>query len=287
MAHLSDPRVASDGSAGPMIPQIAHVRRRRRDGPDVWTLELELQQAPLPAFLPGQFNMLTVFGVGEVPISFSGDPADGSYWTHTIRGVGHVSNALLHLRKGDAVGLRGPFGSGWPMQEMAGRDVVVVAGGLGLAPLRPALYQLLHDRKRYGRIALIYGSRSSEQLLFRKELELWRKRFDIAIELTVDHAGPDWQGHVGTVTTLLGRIPFDARAAIALICGPEIMMRFTIASLLGMDLPEQNVYLSMERNMKCAVGFCGHCQFGPAFVCRDGPVFRCDRVRSLLSVKEF
>ncbi len=274
-----------------MVPQIARLRRRRHDGPEVWTLELQLETSqpggqPHPAFLPGQFNMLTAFGVGEIAVSFSGDPGHRGHWAHTIRGVGQVSNALLRLRKNDVVGVRGPFGSGWPMKEMAGRDVVVVAGGVGLAPLRPALYGLLSDRKRYGRIALIYGSRSAEQLLFRKQLEQWSRQFDMAVELTVDHAGRDWRGHVGTVTTLLSRVPFDARNAIALICGPEIMMRFTMASLLGMELPEQNIYLAMERNMKCAVGLCGHCQFGPTFVCRDGPVFRCDRVRSLLSVKE-
>lgn len=272
--------------ADPMAPRIARVRRRRRDGPDVWTLDIEIEATDAAAFAPGQFNMLTVFGVGEVPISVSGDPADPSRLVHTIRAVGPVSTALARLGPGEPVGLRGPFGAGWPMAESAGRDVVVVAGGLGLAPLRPALYRLLAERSRYGQIVLLYGSRSPEEILFRRELEAWRRRLDIDIEVTVDHAIGDWHGHVGVVTTLIPRAAFDPQHAIALVCGPEVMMRFAIAALRDAGLADDAIYLSMERNMKCAVGFCGHCQFGTVFVCRDGPVFRYDRLRNLLAVKE-
>jgi len=268
-----------------MVPRIARVRRRHRDGPEVWTLDIEPHES-VPSFLPGQFNMLTVFGVGEVPISLSGDPAEPDRLVHTIRSVGPVSAALTRLSQGDVVGLRGPYGAGWPMAEAIGRDVVVVAGGLGLAPLRPALYRLLAERVRYGKIALLYGTRGPTDILFRRELESWRRRLDIDIEVTVDHAGPDWHGHVGVVTTLIPRAGFDPLHAIALVCGPEVMMRFAIAGLRHAGLADDAIYLSMERNMKCAIGFCGHCQFGTVFVCRDGPVFRYDRVRTLLALKE-
>ncbi len=268
-----------------MVPRIARVRRRRRDGPKIWTLDIEPQEIA-PSFLPGQFNMLTVFGVGEVPISLSGDPDEPGRLVHTIRPIGPVSAALTRLSPGDVVGLRGPYGAGWPMAEAVGRDVVVVAGGLGLAPLRPALYRLLAERARYGQIAVLYGTRSPADILFRRELETWRRRLDIDIEVTVDHAGSDWHGHVGVVPTLISRAGFDPLHAIALVCGPEVMMRFSIAALRDAGIADDAIYLSMERNMKCAIGFCGHCQFGPVFICRDGPVFRYDRVRTLLALKE-
>jgi NAD(P)H-flavin reductase len=272
-----------------MIPRVARVRRRRRDAPQVWTLDIEIDDGDGPEnfpFAPGQFNMLTVFGVGEAPISFSGDPAEPRRLVHTVRAVGAVSGAITRLGPGDAIGLRGPFGAGWPMDVAAGRDVVLVAGGLGLAPLRPALYQLLAARARYGKIVLLYGARSPEDILFRRELESWWRRLDIEIEVTVDHAASAWHGHVGVVTTLIARADFDPLHAVALVCGPEVMMRFAIAALRHAGLDDESIYLSMERNMKCAVGFCGHCQFGAVFVCRDGPVFRHDRVRSLLALKE-
>jgi NAD(P)H-flavin reductase len=273
----------------PMLPRIARVRERRRDGRDVWTLGIEPGEADAiegAAFAPGQFDMLSVFGVGEVPISVSSDPAAHRRLLHTIRAVGPVSSALARLGPGALIGVRGPFGVGWPMAEAAGRDVIVVAGGLGLAPLRPALYRLLAERERYGRIVLLYGTRSPEDILFRHELEAWRRRLDVAIEVTVDHAITGWHGHVGVVTTLIPRASFDPLHAIAFVCGPEVMMRFAIAALSHAGLADDTIHLSMERNMKCAIGFCGHCQFGPFFVCRDGPVFRYDRVRGLLGLRE-
>ncbi len=275
--------------ADPMAPRIARVRRRRRDAPQVFTLDIEEQETgadgPM-SFTPGQFNMLTVFGVGEVPISMSGDPAKAGPVIHTIRAVGPVSNALAALRPGDPVGLRGPFGAGWPMDEAVGKDVIVVAGGLGLAPLRPALYRLFAERERYGEIVLLYGTRSPDDILFRRELERWRARLDIDIEVTVDHAVSDWHGHVGVVTTLIPRATFDPAQSVAFVCGPEVMMRFGINALRDAGVAEEAIHLSMERNMKCAIGLCGHCQFGTTFVCRDGPVFRYDRVRDLLALKE-
>jgi NAD(P)H-flavin reductase len=286
MALPANPQFPPAPSADPMAPLVARARSVRQDLVDVFTLTIELENAEVPPFAPGQFNMLQVFGVGEVPISFSGDPAEQGYLVHTIRAVGPASKALTRLELGDVLGLRGPFGVGWPMAEAAGQDVVIVAGGLGLAPLRPALCQLLAQRERYGRIVLLYGTRSPEQILFVGELEEWRRRLDMDVAITVDHADTNWRGHVGVVPALIPRAKFDPLHAIALVCGPEVMMRFSIMALKDAGLGDDAIWLSMERNMKCAIGFCGHCQLGPVFVCKDGPVFRYDRIRQLLTVKE-
>jgi len=272
-----------------MVPRVARVHRRRTETPDVITLDLEPEKGDggdsVP-FEPGQFNMLTAFGVGEIPISHSGDPMNPDRPVHTIRAVGAVSSALVRLRPGDAVGVRGPFGAGWPIGAAEGRDVVLVAGGLGLAPLRPALHRLLAEPQRYGRILLLYGTRSPEDILFRRELESLRQRLEIDIEVTVDHAVSEWRGHVGVVTRLIARSEFDPLNSIAFVCGPEVMMRFAVGKLRDAGVSDESIHISMERNMKCAVGLCGHCQFGPSFVCRDGPVFPLERVRELLAVQE-
>jgi NAD(P)H-flavin reductase len=272
-------------AADPMLPCVARVLNRRREGADVWTLDIQTGEGA-PPVAPGQFNMLTVFGVGEAAISVSGDPAEPGRLVHTIRAVGAVSSALTRLDAGDLLGLRGPFGVGWPMAEAAGRDVVIVAGGLGVAPLRPVLYRLFAERERYGKITLLFGARSPAEILFRHEIESWRQSLDVGVEVTVDHADDGWRGHVGVVTTLIRRADFDPLRTVAMVCGPEVMMRFAIAALNEGGVADEAIYLSMERNMKCAVVFCGHCQFGTVFVCRDGPVFRYDRVRSLLMIKE-
>lgn len=286
MAARTDVSVPGQDTADPMTPHIAHVRKRRRDGPGVVTLEIECTDSNAMTFAAGQFNMLTVFGVGEVPISVSGDPAVQTNLIHTIKAVGPVSSALAALKPGDAIGLRGPFGVGWPLSQADGRDVVVVAGGLGLAPLRPALYRLLDERDRFGQVSLLYGTRSPDDILFRRELEKWSGQLDVDVEVTVDHALPGWHGHVGVVTTLIPHAAFDPDKCVAFVCGPEVMMRYAVSALRDAGLADTAIYLSMERNMKCAVGFCGHCQFGPHFVCRDGPVFPYDRVRGILNRKE-
>lgn len=273
-------------STDPTYPRIARVRSRRRDGPQVWTLELDAGPAEHAGFLAGQFNMLTAFGVGEIPISFSGDPAEPQRIVHTIRAVGAVSSALAHLDTGATLALRGPFGNGWPMAEARGRDVVLIAGGLGLAPLRPALYQLLAERARYGHITLLYGTRSPAEILFRRELDVLRKRADISVEVTVDHALKPWSGHIGVVTALIASARFDPRHTVALLCGPEIMMRFAAEALGSAGLASESIHLSMERDMKCALGTCGHCQLGGLLICRDGPVIRYDRLRDALRVRE-
>jgi NAD(P)H-flavin reductase len=205
---------------------------------------------------------------------------------HTVRNVGSVTSVIAKLRTGDFVGLRGPFGAGWPVVAAEGNDVVIIAGGIGLAPLRPVVYQILARREKYGKVVLLYGTRSPEEILFRKELENWRGRFDIEVELTVDHALSGWRGNVGVVTSLIPRVSFDPHNSIAMVCGPEVMMHFCALEMLRRGPDASEIFVSMERNMKCAMGFCGHCQFGPHFVCKDGPVFSYDRVRDWMAKGE-
>jgi len=269
-----------------MTPVPFTVTKRTQELADTFTLELTPAVAGgAPAFLPGQFNMLYAFGVGEVPISISGDPAYPEKLIHTIRDVGAVTNALSKLKKGAQIGVRGPFGSAWPVNEAQGSDVVIIAGGIGLAPLRPAINHILANRTKYGRFVLLYGARSPADVLYVKQLQSWRGRLDTFVDVTVDHAGRDWAGNVGVVTRLIGRANFDAHHTKAFICGPEIMMRFTIKELTCLGVAKDEIYVSMERNMKCAVGHCGHCQFGGHFICKDGPVFEYARIENLLGVR--
>jgi NAD(P)H-flavin reductase len=271
----------------PMRPTPFVVSQVSRETDDTFTLLLRpADERGVLRFAPGQFNMLYVFGVGEVPISISGDPARPELLVHTVRAVGAATRAMQKLAKGAMVGVRGPFGTSWPMEAAQGHDVVVVAGGIGLAPLRPALYHLLLHRVQYGRLVLLYGARTPRDMLFRRELREWRSRFDLDVEVTVDRATSEWQGAVGVVTKLVGRAPFDPESAVAFVCGPEVMIRFAVLALQRRGMVDTNVFVSMERNMKCAVGFCGHCQFGPAFVCKDGPVFRYDRTLPFFSLRE-
>ncbi len=245
----------------------------RRESPDTVTLDLEPPPGRGFSFQPGQFNMLYVFGVGEVPISVSGDPDAPGPVRHTIRDVGPVTHALCTRQPGQEVGVRGPYGTHWPLAGAEGGDVVVVAGGVGLPPLRPAICRLLARRDRYRRIVLLYGARTPADLLFPGELADWRSRFDLDVEVTVDAASGDWRGDVGVVPDLIGRAAFDPAATTAFVVGPEIMMRFTVRALTRAGLPDAQIYLSAERNMQCATAMCGHCQLGPFLVCRDGPVF--------------
>jgi NAD(P)H-flavin reductase len=258
-----------------------------RETRDTFTLELEpADGGDVFTFAPGQFNMLYVFGVGEVPVSISGNPDKPRVVRHTIRSVGTVTQALRKLRRGDVVGVRGPFGARWPVAESRGSDILIMAGGIGLAPLRPAIYALAARRGAFGKIAVLYGARTPDDLLYVKELDAWRERHGIQTEIAVDSARRGWQGHVGVVTGLVSKVRFDPRHAVAMICGPEIMMRYSIMELQKHGMRDDEIFVSMERNMKCAVGFCGHCQFGPAFVCKDGPVFRLDKIKPFLGIRE-
>lgn len=241
--------------------------------------------APEP-FQPGQFSMLYVFGVGELPISISGDPADGERLIYTVRSVGQATHALVSRKPGDMIGVRGPFGSSWPIKEARGKDVLVVAGGIGLAPLRPVIYHVLRSRDDYVRLIVLYGARSPRDLLYRKQLAEWARAPDTQVLVTVDYGGLSWRGHVGVVTTLFRQLRLHPAETVAFICGPEIMMRYVIRMLEARGVAPRDIYLSMERNMKCGSGFCGHCQLGPYFVCKDGPVFSYRQMQPWLDLHE-
>lgn len=271
---------APAGPFGP--PRFRPVLARRRETHDTVTLEIADEQGS--GSEPGHFNMLYAFGQGEIPISISGSTAPGRL-SHTVRAVGPVSGALTRLRAASVVGVRGPFGRPWPVTESVGRDVVVVAGGLGMAPLRPVVQAVLAERRRYGRLDLLYGARTPHDLLFARELERWR-RSDLRLGVTVDAAPSGWQGNVGVVTGLFRQLSLDPGRTVAMVCGPELMMRFAVKGLRDLGLPPEAIWVSLERNMECGAGICGHCQLGPLLICRDGPVFRFSDVERLLGVKE-
>jgi len=241
---------------------------------------------PISAFEPGQFSMLYVYGVGELPISISGDPAVRESLTYTIRSVGQVTYQLVTRQPGDFIGVRGPFGSSWPLKEARGKSVLIVAGGIGLAPLRPAIYSILRHRGDYNRLVILYGSRSPRDLLYKKEFAAWGLLPDTQALCTVDYGGVTWRGHVGVVTTLFRHVRMQPKETVAMICGPEIMMRYAARELEARGLPPEQIYLSMERNMKCGAGFCGHCQMGPYFVCKHGPVFSYPQIKPCLDLYE-
>jgi NAD(P)H-flavin reductase len=279
--------MATPITSDPMLPQPYAVREVVKETPDTFTLRLEPEEAiNRSLFQPGQFSMLWVFGVGELPISISGDPALHDRLVYTVRSVGQATHSLVNRAVGDGVGVRGPFGTGWPVEAVQGRDVIVVAGGIGLAPLRPVIYHVLQNRKDYGRLVILYGGRSPRDLLYRKELAIWARNRETQVLVTVDYGGLNWRGHVGVVTTLFKYSRLQPGRSVAMVCGPEIMMRFVARELEMQGLSRDDIYLSMERNMKCAVGFCGHCQYGPHFICKDGPIFRYEQIRKLLEKYE-
>jgi NAD(P)H-flavin reductase len=252
---------------------------------DIVTIDVRPEQEPI-AFQPGQFDMVYVYGVGEAAISISSDPATPGLLSHTIRAVGWVTKALNDLQPGTTIGIRGPYGRPWPLDEAAGHDLVIVAGGIGLAPVRPAIVQALRERERFGRLVLLTGARSPRDLVFRDDLERWDADRAIDVHVTVDSAVRGWSGRVGVVTKLIPRVPFDPENAVVLTCGPEVMMRFTAQALLARGVPPERIHVTLERNMRCGVGTCGHCQLGPVLVCRDGPVFAWPEVAQLLDVRE-
>lgn len=268
------------------VPTPFRVTGVNSELPDTTTLELAPLHGDAPTFAPGQFNMLYAFGIGEVAISFSGEPADRSRVVHTVRAVGAASTAIARSPVGAVLGVRGPFGSAWPISSATGRDIVIVAGGLGLAPLRPAIYQVLAKRREFRRVVLLIGMRRPTEILYRGLLERWRHEQALELELTVDRADPAWRGHVGVVPSLIPRLKLDPTATVALVCGPEIMMRFTVNALQDAGVAPERIHVSMERNMKCALGLCGRCQFGPHFICKDGPILSFDRVAKIFACRE-
>ncbi len=284
MLLSAEPAVTTTFSSDPMIPRPYEIQRAKWDSSDTFSLELTpVGGGDIPAFEPGQFNMVYVYGVGEIPISISGDPARRDMLIHTTRAVGTVTRAMSELKVGMMLGVRGPYGAPWPVDEARGKDIVIVAGGIGLAPLRPAMYRILAYREHYGRVVLLYGARTPADVLYRKQLEQWRAHFDLDVFVTVDRATNNWRGSIGLVTQLIVRAPFDPLNTMAMVCGPEVMMRFTTLEMEKRGVNSDNIYVSLERNMKCGIGLCGHCQFGREFVCKDGPVFRYSQVRHFLT----
>lgn len=259
-------------------PEVAvhRVVARRRETADTWTLTLDHDGG---GFAPGQFAMLSAFGVGEAPISVGS--LEGGL-THTIRAVGAVTRALCAAT---AVGVRGPLGHGWPLDAARGRDVVVIAGGLGLAPVRPAVERLVSRRAEHGRIVLLYGARTPADLLYRDELGAWDAA-GVEVLTTVDAADATWRGRVGVVPGLVAVAGLDGAASVALVVGPEVMMRFAVRALETAGVPPAQIFVSLERHMQCGVGLCGHCQLGPLLLCRDGPVVAQPVARPLLGVAE-
>jgi NAD(P)H-flavin reductase len=271
-----------------MVPSLATIRRVIWETDDTYTLLIDPPQTngrPF-SFKPGQFNMVYAFGVGESAISISSDPLKSNSLAHTIHRVGIVTSALSRLKRGDAIGLRGPFGTAWPVEEAVGKDVCIAAGGIGLAPLRPVIYSMIKRRAEFGRIIILYGARSPLDLLYRVELEQWSKIPNVEVITTVDRGDSSWKGHIGVVTGLFSYIKMDSPSTIAMVCGPEVMMKYTYEELQRRGLSQDQIFISMERNMKCGIGLCGHCQFGPKFICKDGPVFRLPQINHLIEKKE-
>jgi NAD(P)H-flavin reductase len=271
-----------------MLPARWRVLEARAETAGVRTLALAPLEGSSPGWAPGQFNMLYAFGVGEAAISICGDPGDpAAPMLHTIRQVGATTRALTGLEPGAMVGLRGPFGTGWPLDGQRGRHLLLIAGGLGLAPLRPVVLAAIARPHAFAGLSLLTGARSPEALLYACQLDRWRCA-GLTLHATVDHAGRDWTGRVGLVTRLLPEALAGADPAqvSAFICGPEVMMRFTAEALAASGVPTDRLWLSMERTMQCAIGQCGRCQFGPDFICRDGPVLRYERMAARLRVRE-
>jgi NAD(P)H-flavin reductase len=286
-SRAAAPATAPGANPGLYTPIPYVVRSRTQETSDIATLVLApADGVTLPPFVPGQFNMLHAWGIGESAISISGPLGPGGELVHTVQSLGPTSRALFSAMPGTCIGVRGPYGNGWPLEAAVGKDVLLAAGGLGLPPLRPLLYQLLAERERYGRIEVVYGARTPKHLVFYDELQSWRSRNDLRFQVTVDTAGREWYGDVGVVTTRIPDTRFEPAQTVAFVCGPEVMMRFTVQALLARGIGPDSIYVSMERNMKCAVGLCGHCQFGPDFVCRNGPVFPYRRVGPYFTVRE-
>jgi len=271
-------------TAGAFVPLPFRVAERRQDTVDTWTLTLAPEEDGF-AVAPGQFVMVHVWGIGEVPISVSGPPERaGEPIVLTVRAVGAVTEAICASEPGALLGLRGPCGNSWPIAEAAGGDVLVVAGGIGLAPLRPVVLHALANRSDYGAAAVLYGARTPGDLLYVDELERWRAT--LAVDVTVDAADTSWKGKVGVVPKLIGNAEFRPDAVTAFVCGPEVMIHFTVEALREHGVSDERIILSLERDMRCGVGLCGHCQLGPTLICRDGPVYSQAEVGALLGVRE-
>ncbi len=280
---------ATVDAANPWATHAVRIRAIEQEVSDVASYELEFEDSAVAErfhFVPGQFNMLYLPGIGESAISISSDPDVPQRLLHTVRAVGSVTRALARKQIGDQLLLRGPFGSAWPVDLFRGQDIVIAAGGLGLAPVRPVIHYIMNRRGEFGKVWLLYGARSPDDLLYTSQYDCWRET-DIETHITVDLGDNQWKGNIGVVPSLFERLQLDASLTRVLTCGPEIMMRFVIAECLAQKIDPKHIFVSMERNMNCALGFCGHCQLGPAFVCKDGPVFTYEQMEPYLNVEDF
>jgi NAD(P)H-flavin reductase len=266
----------------------ATIVAKRKEAEGVYTYRLRLndpERRRAYRFAGGQFNMLACYGVGEAAISIVSDPDEPELLEHTIRLVGRVTGAIGRLGRGDALGVRGPFGRGWPLEEARGRDVVVVTGGLGCAPVAGAIEYIFRRRSAYGAVKILHGVKTPEDLLYRRRFEAWRCHPDTEVFLSSDRGGRRWRDHVGVVTELFEGLALEPARTIVLMCGPEIMMRLGCAILIRRGVSATAIHVSLERHMECGIGLCGHCQLGPYFICKDGPVMRYDRVAHLLGLE--
>lgn len=271
-----------------LSPYWAEVKEIVSETEDTSTYWFELVDKDIQekySFAAGQFNMLYLPVYGEAAISISSDPERPERIGHTIRFVGNVTHAISRLRVSDTIGLRGPFGTAWPIEAYKGNDVAIAAGGIGLAPLRPLIYEIINNREDYGKVVILYGARTPSDLLYTREYATWEEN-DIQVMTTVDRADKSWQGQVGVVPMLFYRLRFDNQNTVVFSCGPEIMMRFVVFEGLARRISPERIYLSMERNMKCGQGFCGHCQYGPYFICKDGPVYRFDQLEPYFNLED-
>ncbi|GAW93257.1 FAD/NAD(P)-binding protein [Calderihabitans maritimus] len=262
----------------PFRPEPAVIKEIKKETHDTTTYTLTFKDANIQAdyfFQPGQFNMITIFGIGEAPISISSDPDNRSSFQHTVRHVGNVTNKLATLQEGAIVGVRGPYGTGWPIDLMQGKNVLIVAGGIGLAPLRPVILHLIKHRAEFGKVEILYGARTPNDMLYTDQYADWSRQDRFRVLFTVDRITGDrqWPHRVGVVTTLFQEMESTPENTLVLTCGPEIMMQFVVKNLLQRGFNQQQIYVSLERRMNCGVRKCGKCQIGPKFVCRDGPVF--------------
>ena len=276
--------------SNPYLPMEAEIIERIQESPGLFTLRLrltdEVQQSAY-TFKPGQFNMLYLHGVGEVAISIVSDPQDEHIIDHTIRAVGRVTHGIEQLNNGDRIGLRGPYGNGWPMDLAEQKDVVVITGGLGCAPVVSVIEYVARRRERFGHLNIVQGVKHSCDFIWRERYDKWRQLADTQVLLAADAGEPIWPWHIGRVTDLFEQMTFDPQRVMVVMCGPEGMMKVVVKNMLARGVNEESLYLSMERNMHCGIGHCGHCQYGEKFICRDGPVFSYAQVKSLFKVKGF
>ncbi len=272
------------------LPRTAVIDQRTQEAPTIFTLRMQFEDGDAQEafeFAPGQFNMVTLFGTGEIPISIVNDPLDSHFFDHTIRVVGRVSEGLSRLQPGDRVGVRGPFGRGWPLADAEGRDILLITGGLGCAPLVSVIRYLMKRRDRFGHINILQGVKHANDLIWREQYDAWTREPDVHVLLAADVATREWNGQQGMVTELIGQLHLRVGRTLVMLCGPELMMMAAIANLRSLGINDHQIWFSMERNMQCGIGQCGHCQIGPKFVCRDGPVFCYSELADFVGAKGF